>query len=254
MKIGIMQPYFFPYLGYFQLISAGDKMLLYDHVRFIKKGWVNRNRILEINKGPIYLTLPVKNASSNKNICEILLDNSNSWPTKISNLIYYNYKRARYFDEIYPLLVQLFSSGYKLLTEFNHDSINTICGFLEMQPVVDLDIDWVDELEENLANRNSPLRKKYAEEFDSYDIKSIRVIEICKKMNAETYINPMGGQEIYDKIFFNKNDLYLYFLHTLPYKYYQILPEFYPDLSIIDVLMNNGREGTKTLLRKYELI
>ena len=92
MKLAIMQPYFMPYIGYFQTMTAVDKYLLYDKVAFIKKGWINRNRIYIQNVGTQFITIPLKNKSSFTNISDVQIDNTTDWRSKMLNLIYYNYK------------------------------------------------------------------------------------------------------------------------------------------------------------------
>jgi hypothetical protein len=112
MKLAIMQPYFFPYLGYFQLISTVDKFILYEHVQYIKKGWINRNRIIELNKGDIYIRVPIKKKETNPYICEAEIDNSTLWGKKIINLLFYNYKKSPFFEEIYPFFENIFNQHY----------------------------------------------------------------------------------------------------------------------------------------------
>ena len=114
MKLAIMQPYFFPYIGFFQLMDAADKIILYDHVHFIKNGWIKRNRILEKNKGDVWIRVPVSDASSNKKIYEIEMDAKSCWQKKIVNLLEHNYKNAPYYHEIMPHLWPIFNKQYTL--------------------------------------------------------------------------------------------------------------------------------------------
>jgi hypothetical protein len=254
MKLGIMQPYFFPYLGYFQLINCADKMILYDRVNYIKKGWINRNRILELKKGPIYITVPVKNASSNKRISDIRLDNSSLWAVRLESLIYFNYKRASHFEEIFFLLSTLIKKKYEFLSEFNKELILAICALLKIETSFVWDEKSFTELENIICGFNLELIEKYSNGISIIDKKTFRILEICRMMNADVYLNPSGGTKLYNKGIFKVNNIDLYFLNTLQHSYNQNQNEFYPGLSIIDVLMHNGVAGTRNPLQKCELI
>ena len=244
MKLAIMQPYFMPYIGYFQAMAAVDKYLLYDKVAFIKKGWINRNRIYIQNVGTQFITIPLKNKSSFTNISDVQIDNTTDWRSKMLNLIYYNYKRSLFFDVVYPLMENSIKQSSELISEYNFVVLNQIATFLDINTPIELSTDPMYEgIEEQLAKYDDSLLRKYD-----------RIKFICQANNADNYINPIGGQDLYDKKVFAEHGIKLSFVQTEQFAYPQFAPEFIPNLSIIDVLMHNGKEGTKQLLNAYKLI
>ena len=244
MKLAIMQPYFMPYIGYFQAMAAVDKYLLYDKVAFIKKGWINRNRIYIQNVGTQFITIPLKNKSSFTNILDVQIDNTTDWRSKMLNLIYYNYKRSLFFDVVYPLMENSIKQSSELISEYNFVVLNQIATFLDINTPIELSTDPMYEgIEEQLAKYDDSLLRKYD-----------RIKFICQANNADNYINPIGGQDLYDKKVFAEHGIKLSFVQTEQFAYPQFAPEFIPNLSIIDVLMHNGKEGTKQLLNAYKLI
>ena len=244
MKLAIMQPYFMPYIGYFQTMAAVDKYLLYDKVAFIKKGWINRNRIYIQNVGTQFITIPLKNKSSFTNISDVQIDNTTDWRSKMLNLIYYNYKRSLFFDVVYPLMENSIKQSSELISEYNFVVLNQIATFLDINTPIELCTDpMYDGIEEQLVKYDDSLLRKYD-----------RIKFICQANNADNYINPIGGQTLYDKQMFAQEGITLSFVQTQVVSYPQFAPEFIPNLSIIDVLMHNGKEGTKQLLKTYTLI
>ena len=244
MKLAIMQPYFMPYIGYFQTMAAVDKYLLYDKVAFIKKGWINRNRIYIQNVGTQFITIPLKNKSSFTNISDVQIDNTTDWRSKMLNLIYYNYKRSLFFDVVYPLMENSIKQSSELISEYNFVVLNQIATFLDINTPIELCTDPMYEgIEEQLAKYDDSLLRKYD-----------RIKFICQANNADNYINPIGGQDLYDKKVFAEHGIKLSFVQTEQFAYPQFAPEFIPNLSIIDVLMHNGKEGTKQVLNAYALI
>ena len=243
MKLAIMQPYFMPYLGYFQAISAVDKYILYDKVNFIKRGWINRNQIFVQNLGKEYITIPLKTKSSNLLISDVIIDNSLQWRKKILNLIYYNYKRAISFEEVYPLLTDIINTNVDTISEYNYLTLSSVCNFLDMKTQIEISgFDDYNEIENYLKTLGDEIRKNE------------RIFSICKQQGADIYINAIGGQELYSKEEFKENGIDLYFIKMDDIKYKQFSDEFVPYLSIIDVLMHNGKEGTKELLNRYTLM
>jgi hypothetical protein len=251
MKLAIMQPYFFPYLGYFQLIAAVDRFILYENVNYMTKKWMNRNRILLIGKGDIYINAPIAKKSVNKKIYEIKIDNSDkNWRHRILRTIRYNYQKSVYFSEVYDLLTGLLLQETDSLHHFNCRSIAGIAGYIGVDTEILSENSRYLSLEEDLC-------RKYSTEntdFNSCDKKTERIIGICKNENAGTYINAINGMSLYDKDYFKSQSINLLFLKTFNISYRQFSQTFIPDLSIIDVLMHNGRAGTKQMLSQYELI
>lgn len=230
MKLAIMQPYFFPYIGYFQLINAVDKFIFYDDVNYIKNGWINRNKVL-INDNPQYITITIKDASSFKLIKDTeFIDNRE----KIKKTIYFNYKKALFFKNVWPLIEDCLSFKTDYISELNIYSIKRICEYLEIKTTFEISSEKYYETAE--------LRKEK------------RLIEICKLNNAKTYINPIGGQEIYDKETFLNEGINLYFIKSKEINYYRFNYLIKENLSIIDVLMFNSVKKIKELLNEYDLL
>ena len=254
MKLAAMQPYFFPYLGYFQLISAVDKFILYDRLNYIRQGWVNRNRILPVHGHPTYLVVPLKNQSVYSKISDILIDNRTNWRRKTCRQIEMNYRKSFFFDQVFPLVEETLAGKEDHLTGLNGATTRAVCDFLEIPTEIVTDVSGYKALEIELEKSDSALIASYVRQQQLADIKTIRVLEICKKENAATYINAIGGQALYDKNVFARNGIELYFIQSQPYTYQQRSKEFFPNLSILDVLMNCGKAGTQQLLNDYELI
>jgi hypothetical protein len=255
MKLAIMQPYFFPYLGYYQTISAVDKYMLYDNLAYIKEGWVNKNRLLVVNGEPVYFLVHVKNKSSFKKIREIELVDNRHWREKMLKSIFMNYKRRPFFNEVYPLVEGVINEEVRLLTDLNAKSIFDVAKFLEIKTEITTDTSKYADLEEKLANDVMELSARFPTiRLRNPQVKVIRVLEICRAEGAETFINAWGGQALYDKEEFAQNNIELFFIRTDAYSYPQSTKVFHPHLSIVDVLMNCGKEGTQELLGQYTLV
>ena len=229
-----MQPYIFPYIGYFQMVHAVDKFVFYDDVNFIKKGWINRNRIL-VNGKDFMLTVPLLKASQNNLILESYLrkDTYGEWKDKLLQTIELNYKKASHFEEIFPLLKTFFDADYQNISEMAIESVKLVSQYLGLNTEFALS-------SEAYENRGLERQK--------------RLIDICKIEKANHYINALGGQELYKKEDFLKEGIKLDFIKTLPIEYKQFNNDFVPWLSIIDVLMFNSKEEAQEMLNKYELV
>lgn len=254
MKLAIMQPYFMPYIGYFQAIKAVDKYILYSNLNFIKEAWMNRNRVRQRDGRLCYIMVPLQHKSSNTLIFDILIDNSKHWRKDILNTILFSYKKSEYFEEIYPLLEGLLITEVDSLTDLNALTIMGISEFLDIPTVIESDYTRYFELEENLKSvENDYSFYPYMEK--TKPIKKVaRVLEICRREGADFFVNAIGGQSLYSKTEFAEYGISLNFVHTNSISYPQYGQEFVPNLSIIDVLMHNGKEGTKKLLDEYTLI
>ena len=233
MKLAIMQPYFFPYIGYFQLINEVDEFVIYDNIEFTKKGWINRNRIL-VNGTDAVISLPLKKDSDFLHVNERFL--ADTWEIdrkKILNRISESYRKAPYFKEIYPILEKCIMYEDRNIFNFILHSVKSIMQFL---------------------NIDTKLITSSSISIDHQLRKDEKIIAICKEKGAEIYINPIGGFELYDKEFFKKNNLELQFIRSNNITYNQFNNEFIPWLSIIDVMMFNSLNEIKSYMSKYELI
>lgn len=241
-----MQAYFFPYIGYFNLISSVDTFVIYDNVTFRKKSWITRNRILDKgNAEPIYINLPVIGKSSVKLIKELSIDENVKWKYQFLKLIYFNYKKAPYFSDIYPVLERIISIKENNLHTFNALIIIELCDLLDIKTNIVYQNDMHDKVELELKNEGL---------YNNSNTKHHRIVKLCKKYHYDTYVNPIGGVDLYDKKLFKANDLNLLFVKTKPYTYKQFGETFTPHLSIIDMLMHTGLEATKKNVLEYELI
>jgi len=230
MKLGIMQPYFLPYIGYFQLIKEVDKYVIYDDVNFIKGGWINRNSLLL--SGKIFLfTLILLKASPNKLINEIYVSNNIS---KLLKTIHSAYQKAPYFSSVFPMIKQILEYEDKNLARYITHSLIQIADYLGFNTEFLYSSD-IKEKDCSLKGQG-------------------KVINICTIMGATQYINAIGGMELYDKSEFEKTKIDLYFLKTKPIQYQQFKKPFIPNLSILDVLMFNSVEEIDKMLDEYELL
>lgn len=232
MNLAIMQPYIFPYIGYFQLLNAVDKWVIYDDVNFIKKGWINRNYIL-INDRPSLYTIPLKNGSQNELINNVFISYNEAWRQKLLKKIEFSYKKAPFYATIYPLLEEVLSSKPTLIKDLNYLSLIRIAAYLD----IDTEI-----IESSSIYGNRHLKGQD------------RIIDICKQNKCKTYINPSGGKKLYkNKVFLeNKIDLFFHYPNAIIYNQYS-KQEFVPWLSIIDVLMFNSVEEISRMLQDYKL-
>ncbi len=231
-KVAIMQPYLFPYIGYWQLINSVDTFVLYDDVNYIKGGWINRNNIL-INGSSHLFTLPLIDSSPNKLINEISVTDNIKQKQKLLKSFELAYAKAKYKDDVLPLLNNILMQEECRLHLFLYHQFKIICEYLGLDTEILISSDIVQ-----------------TQGLHAQD----RVIDICKCLKTTRYINAIGGQELYNKEEFKKNGIDLYFIKTNEIKYKQFKNEFVPNLSIIDVLMFNSPEEVRELLTKYELI
>jgi len=232
MKVSIMQPYFMPYIGYFQLLNTVDKFIILDDVNFIKRGWINRNTML-VNGKDFLFSIPLKGVSQNKVINQIEIDNNSSWRTNLLKTITLSYKKAPFFNEMYSFIEDILLQEENNLAKFITYSLQKTCNLLSIQTTIMI---------------SSEIKK-------DNDLKGQdRIIEICKKVNATNYINAIGGIALYDENIFLKHNISLNFIKSNEIIYPQFKNEFIPWLSIIDIMMFNSPEQIKNFLNQYELI
>jgi hypothetical protein len=252
MKIASMQPYVFPYLGYFQLIGAVNKLILYGRVKHRKQSWITRNYILDSGTGrPMLFVIPVDCVSSRASILDIRIKNEPDWRRKILKKIFLNYKRATHFDKVYPLLESIVHYRTEFLFQFNCHSIVGIAAYLKIPTPISVDEPYLDELENRLEERT-----KHFPDFDEkeYPTKTLRIIELCKREKADVYYNAIGGMDLYDKKHFERHGIQIGFLKSRPTIYKQYRNRFVPNLSIIDVMMFVEADEIKKMLSNYDII
>ena len=228
-----MQPYIFPYIGYFQLINSVETFVFYDDVNFIKRGWINRNRILLDEKSHL-ISFPCLKASQNKLIKDIEIDINSKDYLKILNLISQAYKKAPFYEDVFPLIKSIFESNSKSISTLASLSVKIISEYLKLETLFLF----------------SSISFKESCGLDKAD----RLIEITKKLNSDHYINAIGGNKIYSKEYFKSKEISLNFIEGYIEPYHQFDQSFKPNLSIIDVIMFNEPLKIREMLNKYKLI
>jgi len=222
MKIAIMQPYVFPYLGYFQLYNSVDLFISLEDVNYIRGGWINRNKIM-VEGSPTYITFPIRDVSQNRTITQQYIYWDGIWNKKLLKKIRYAYGKEKHFDDIYPHIEILFS-------RHGPDSVSsfamTCLTYIGDQLGITTKTRW------SLG---------YSKENKGQE----RLIDICKSEKADMYINAIGGKELY-----NPDDFYLEGIELRFIK----RADNENDLSIIDILMRRGWEETSELVKQYELV
>lgn len=228
-KVSIMQPYFFPYVGYYQLVAQADTFVFLDDVNFINKGWINRNRIL-INGAPSFITVPLIGASQNRLIHEIEISYQEKWREKLLKSLEMNYKKTPFFLDFYPYLQTLFVKDNQYISELCVDSIRLVFDYLEIKKQF------------AFSSLQDPDKTASGEQ---------RIIHLAKLNQAQHYVNPEGGTDLYHPDNFSQAGIKLQFLKTelLTYSQYNC-SDFVPYLSIIDLVMNMSKSDLKTYLEK----
>jgi len=231
--IGIMQPYFFPYLGYFQLISAVDEFVIYDNIKYTKKGWINRNRFI-LNGQPAYFSIPLQNGSDSLDINQRLISSDYS-ASRFINQLSEAYRKTPFFEETLPLIESVAHQPQRNLFTFLHAGLLATCQHLLLP---------------------TPLLVSSDIELASALKGQARVIGLCQARRATRYINPAGGMDLYDDAHFASHGLTLRWLQAgLPSYAQPRAPAFVPALSILDVLCCAGRNQTRRWIREsYTLL
>jgi len=223
-----MQPYLFPYLGYYQLVHHVDEFVLFDDVNFIKKGYINRNNIV-LDGAAHRFTLPVLAVSQNRRINDHLFTDSSE---ELVSLIDRAYRKSAFFDDAFPVIADTLNSGDRNVAVLAGQSIKNVFSYLG----VDKKFSW------SSAVQKSPDAKGEQ-----------KILEICQEKRAERYTNAIGGKDLYNSAAFAAKGIELEFIKMRPVEYSQGRPEFIPNLSMIDVLMNCSKDHIKDLLGHYDI-
>jgi hypothetical protein len=232
MNLAIMQPYFFPYIGYFQLFNLVDEFVIYDNIQYTKKGWINRNRILNNSKDD-FITIPIKKDSDFLNINQRYL--ADTWildRKKILNRIVESYKRAPNFNQVFSLFEKCIISEKVNLFDFLLNSLVETNNYLEISTKFTLSSTL--DIDHSLKSQE-------------------KVLAICKYLNASEYTNPIGGLNLYSKSKFQENSIKLQFHRSNLIQYQQFTNDYLPWLSIIDVMMFNSKSDIIDFIHAYSL-
>jgi hypothetical protein len=232
MRAAIMQPYFLPYIGYFQLISQVDRFVIYDDVQFTKKGWFHRNRFLR-NGEPVLFSLPLRKASDYLDVRDREISESYNGPKMVAQIAN-AYRKAPQFDRVMPLIEEIFAHADTNLFGFVKHSMDRICAYLGLEtPII---------VSSSLGDTTA---------LKGQD----RVLAICKALEATEYVNPIGGSDLYQASAFHAKGIALRFMRRTDFSYAQFSHPFVPDLSILDIVMFNTVADARALITtRYEMV
>ena len=229
MKLGIMQPYFFPYIGYFDLINSVDKWIVFDTAQYIRHGWINRNRILHPQDGWQYIIVPLKKHSRSISIKDVEINNNQDWKQRIIGQLQHYKKNAPYFKNTLALLDECLASEEKYISRLNVLILEKTCALLDIR----FDYSYFSEMDLKL---------------DSIEKPGDWALRISQALGAVEYVNPPGGVDIFDRKRFTNSGIKLT-IRTLPtFEYSCYGYDFIPNLSIVDILMWNEPDKIKKFL------
>ncbi len=231
--VAMMQPYLFPYLGYFQLIAISDVFVLGDDLQYVKGSWMNRNRVL-VNGQPKLITFPLKKGRQAESVNQRwLCDDFEREADALLRMLERCYAKAPQREQVLPLLRDILHYPERNLALFTENSIRRLCAYLDIETPIHCG-----------SSLGLPARMEMQD----------RVIQICHRMDGELYLNPIGGLELYCPARFRADGLLLRFLRMDDITYAQFKHPFVPSLSIIDVLMFNSRDEIKELLQRFRVV
>jgi hypothetical protein len=229
-----MQPYFFPYLGYFSLIKYTDKWIFFDTVQHIKKGWISRNRILKPNEGWQYIVVPVDRNTKGNMIKDVLIDESKQWTEKILAQLEHYRNIAPYYNDVIYFLKDCFSYKTNKLSSLNIFLLEKTCNYLK----IDMDYEIFSKMDLEIRDISGP---------------GDWALRISQALGADNYINPPGGVDIFDKNKYEESGINLEFLKINLLRYTQKRSNFEEGLSIIDVMMFNNIQEINKMLDNFEI-
>ncbi len=225
-SLAIMQPYFMPYLGYFQLVESVDQFVFLDDVNFIKKGWINRNRIL-CDESEHLFSIPLTAASQNKRINEISLALEPRWIRKFFGTLQRAYQHAPYYDTTTKILSSCLEMPHQNIGQLARHSIISVAEYV------------------GLSTKFVLSSAKYQ---NTHLTGEDRILDICLQEQATHYLNPGSGQNLYSAESFLQHNVELRFLAPRLTPYPQSSTEFIPGLSVIDAMMHNAPAALQQLM------
>jgi len=234
MRVAIMQPYFFPYIGYFSLIKHSDRFILFDPVQFIRHGWIERNRILKQTGGWQYIQVPIiKSDGRDTSIKDIIINNKENWSDRILSQIQHYKKKAPYYWKTVNLLKEIFSNSFNDIVTLNQVSLQTVCDYLGIK-------------------RNLEVFSQMGMAIEEVKAPDEWALNICTALgDVSEYVNPIGGESFFDITKYERANISLKFQHMEITPYNQKQEIFEPALSIIDVMMFNPPEEINQMLDRY---
>lgn len=235
VKVAIMQPYFFPYIGYYSLIANSDRFIYFDTPQYIRKGWINRNRIINDKGEASYITVPVKKCEQKTAIKDVEINYSMSWEEKIIGQLTVYKKRAPYYNDVVEMIKELFSKKYRTISDLSINSIRSSCERIGF----DIKDDIYSQMKLGIDEVENP------DEWALY---------ISKAIGAETYINPPGGLTFFDREKYEREGIKLQFLQATLVPYVQKIGYFSSGLSILDVMMFCKGKEIQEMCKEYTLL
>lgn len=236
MRLGIMQPYFLPYLGYFSLIKHTDSFILFDPVQFIRHGWIERNQILKPVSGRQYIAVPLQKYSRDTIIKDIKINNSTDWRDLIFRQLEHYRKRSPFYDITVEVLRTAFDIDTDSIVELNQNVLKKVCEYIDVR----LNVGIFSEMNLKIEEAKAP---------DEW------ALNICKALgNIDEYWNPEGGMGFFDQNKYKTAGVKINFLKINLPVYSQRRAEFNPGLSIVDVMMFNDPKSINTMLDDYSLL
>jgi WbqC-like protein family len=218
MVLGLMQPYFFPYLGYFDLIHRSDVWVVFDTAQYISRGWVNRNRILHPTRGWQYITVPVRQHPLSAPIRDIEIARGVNWAARIEGQLQHYRRRAPYFDDVLSLVHECLPSEETSLLRLNLRGLAGVCGRLGIR------FDGRPLSEMNLL-------------LGPIDAPGDWSLRVAEALGLDECLNPPGGRHLYAPEKFAASGVRLTIQEPLDFHYDCAGYGFQPALSILDVLM-----------------
>jgi len=234
MRIGVMQPYFFPYIGYFQLINTVARFILFDDVQYIRHGWINRNRILKPAEGNQYILAPLADHKRDTEIKNIKVKAGYDWKEKIIRQTEHYKKRSPFYNQVQELLVKCFEIEETNITKLNGHILSVICDYIGIPYKVEI---------------SSEMNFDYSGVSDAGEW----ALAVSDQLKAEEYINPSGGIELFDPAKFVEKNIKLTFIHPKITEYSQRRGVFEPGMSILDILMFNSPDAVTDMLQNFKL-
>lgn len=233
MRLAIMQPYFLPYIGYFQLINAVDKFVILDDVNYINRGWINRNRLPD-GDGTRWLTLPLVGASQNRLIRDISICPDDGWKAKMLRTVQQSYAGASEYDQAFHMFQEWLNSTSENLSDFLYETLMDICRHC------------------GICTEIVPTSMVYPKgELKGQQ----RILDICMREKATVYLNPPGGKDLYDASLFAAAGVELLFLQpAIKQLQLKFSGSEGPVLSILDLLMRNSPDALQRAVQKCDLV
>lgn len=235
MKLGIMQPYFFPYIGYFSLIKYVDRFVFFDTPQYISHGWVNRNRILKQNGTANYFVVPIKKTSHLTPINKVFINNEIQWKEKIYGQLSVYKRKAPYYAHVMEIIQDILDKHWENLSALNIYGIKEICKFLSISTPFDIFSQMDLEIGDVSAS-------------DEW------ALNITKAMGYDVYVNPPGGMSFFDRGKYIENGVQIEFLQSELLPYIQKIGHFEAALSIIDVMMFCNIGEINCMLDSYQIL